>query len=241
MFPQRPRAMVTVSVILPTYNEKENIKKLITSIMKITSPFEVIVVDDDSPDRTWEVVEGLKDEYQNLKLIRRTDEKGLVTAIREGIMASKGDAVVWMDCDFSMPPEVIPSLVKTLGESDVAVGSRYAKGGRDARGYFRVLTSWFLNRFASLVLGHGIKDYTSGFVAARKHVFDEIKISGDYGEYCIDFLYNAAKKFKVVELPYTVTDRTVGESKTFPSILSPLKHAWVYGTTVLKVRFGFYD
>lgn len=233
--------MVGVSVILPTYNERDNVERLITSIMELVNPFEVIVVDDNSPDGTWEIVEGLRERYQNLKLLRRAGKRGLATAIYDGILMAKGDIVAWMDCDSSMSPEYLPPLVKSLEEYDVAVGSRYVKGGRDSRGIGRVLTSWLLNRFASLVLGCGIRDYTSGFIATRRDVFDELNIRGDYGEYCIDFLYNAAKKFKVVEVPYTFTERTLGKSKTFSSILSPLKHAWVYGSTVLRVRFGFYD
>jgi dolichol-phosphate mannosyltransferase len=239
MLSKRPKTMFRVSVILATYNERENIEKLITTIMEIVNPFEVIVVDDESPDGTWKVVESL--EFENLKLLKRVGKRGLPSAISDGIQMAGGDVVVWMDCDFSMHPKNIPSLLSSLDNYDVAVGSRYAKGGRDERNLGRILTSWILNRFAGLVLGRSVKDYTSGFVAAKKYVFEDITLKGDYGEYCIYFLYDVKRRFKVAEVPYTFTDRTLGKSKTFPSIFSPLRHAWVYGMTVLKARFGFHD
>jgi dolichol-phosphate mannosyltransferase len=225
-----------VSVILPTYNERDNIEELIETIQEVASPYEIIVVDDDSPDGTWRVVEKLQKEHENLKLLRRIDRRGLTTAIWEGVSMARGDAVVWLDCDLSMPPQVIPKLVAALDEADVVVGSRYIEGGRDQREFTRVLTSRLFNAFASLLLGGGIKDYTSGFLAVRRNVVEKMGLRGDYGEYCVDFLYRASKKFKITEVPYVFVSRKAGETKTAPSFWNLLKHGLNYGKLVLKLR-----
>lgn len=225
-----------VSVILPTYNEKDNIKELIETIRQVASPYEIIVVDDDSPDGTWRLVEKLQEKYGNLRLLRRVGRRGLTTAIEDGVSMAGGDVVVWLDCDLSMPPQIIPKLVAALKDADVAVGSRYANGGGDRRELTRVLTSWMFNAFASLLLGRKIRDYTSGFLAVKKTVVEEVGLRGDYGEYCVDFLYRASKKFKIVEVPYVFVSRKAGKTKTAPSFLKLLKHGLNYGKLVLKLR-----
>jgi dolichol-phosphate mannosyltransferase len=232
-----------VSVVLPTYNERDNIGSLISAILEnVRCPTQIIVVDDDSPDRTWQVVEEIRAENDNIELVRRIGRRGLASAIAEGISLSRGEVIVWMDCDFSMPPEVIPRLVEALGDGyDIAIGSRYVEGGKDGRESFtRVLTSKLINLFACLILGFSIKDYTTGFVAARREVFDQVNISERYehGEYCIDFLYKAKRKgFKVKEIPYVCRPRRSGETKTASNILSLIRHGARYCLTVLKLRF----
>lgn len=225
-----------VSVILPTYNERENIVKLINGILKFVPKAEIIVVDDNSPDRTWEVVKNMK--KRKVKVIRRY-ERGLASALALGIKEAKEDVVVWMDADMSMPPSLIPKLLEQLYYYDVAIGSRYVRGGKDARGFMRVVTSWLMNFFAFIVLDYNIKDYDSGFIAVKKNVFKKVGLhTKGYGEYCIRFLYEAAKSgFKVKEVPYTFTERKKGKSKTSEHWWSMLRHAWYYGTTVLKLRF----
>lgn len=227
----------SVSVILPTYNESKNIKEVIDQVLHyLGKNSEIIVVDDNSPDRTWEIVKGIKD--KRIKLIRRY-ERGLASALSLGIKEAKSDVVVWMDADMSMPPSLIPRLLDELKVYDIAIGSRYVKGGKDARGFTRVLTSWLMNFFAFIVLNYNIRDYDSGFVASKKRVFEKVKLyTAGYGEYCIRFLYEAAKVgFKVKEVPYTFTERKKGKSKTSEHWWSMLRHAWFYGTTVLRLRF----
>lgn len=225
------------SVILPTYNERENITDLIREIFEKAEPFEILVIDDDSPDRTWEVVENLGE--PKVRLIRRLKERGLTSALKDAIAASYGDVVVWMDCDFSMPPSVIPGLLKELESSDIAIGSRYIKGASDKRDSLRERAgSWLINSMARLFLDPGIRDYTSGFVAAKKEVFKEINLTGDYGEYCIDFLYRAKRKgFKVKEVPYICITRQYGESKTARGLFEYLKRGIGYVNTILRLRF----
>src|SRR3989344_9502149 len=128
----------TVSVVLPSYNEKDNIAEAIERIEKSLGPklLEIIVVDDNSPDGTWKVVEDLKD--SKVRLIRRMNEKGLASALSRGIKESRGSIVVWMDCDLGLPPEDLPHLVAAIESgADVAIGSRYVKGGADERVWFR--------------------------------------------------------------------------------------------------------
>lgn len=232
--------MPKISVILPTYNERENIENIINSIFNnMDTHTEVIVVDDNSPDRTWEVVEKIEKSNNNVRLLRRMNKRGLTSAISEGIFLSEGDIVVWMDCDFSMPPEVIPKLIYELNDNDIALGSRYVNQGKDARDSFiRVLASRAVNMFASFVLDSSIKDYSSGFFAVKRDVFDEIKLMPEgYAEYCVDFLYRAKRKgFKIKEVPYITIDRKVGETKTSPNVLTFLRHGVVYIFTVLKLR-----
>lgn len=229
--------MPNISIIFPTYNERENIKKLILGVREVVHPYEIIVVDDDSPDETWKVVQELAAKYKNIRLIRRMNKRGLASAISEGVSSSKGDVVVWMDCDFSMPIETVSRLVEALNECDIAIGSRYVDSGRDEREFTRVITSKLFNMFASLLLGSSLKDYSTGFVAAKKEVFDKLEIYGVYGEYCVIFLHNAGRRgFKIAEVPYTCVPRNHGETKTAEGVLALLKHGWNYGITVLKLR-----
>ncbi len=99
--------------------------------------------------------------------------------------------------------------------------------------------SWTINLFASLLLGWGVRDYTSGFIAARREVLERIPLRGDYGEYCIDLLYRAQRAgYRVKEIPYTCTERVSGESKTGANVLDYLRRGWKYVWTVLRLRLG---
>lgn len=225
----------TVSVILPTYNERDNVGTVINEIIKcVPSLKEVIVVDDNSADKTWAVVEDIAEKNQKIKLIKRTDERGLAGAIWTGIRNAKGKYIVWMDCDMGMPPELIPELVRPLGRSDIAVGSRYVAGGKDLRGPLRKICSYFINLFAMFVLGTNIRDLTSGFIAARREIFNKIRLKGNYGEYCIHFLYEAKRLgYKAVEVPYKFRERIRGESKSESNFI---KFGIAYIFLIYKLR-----
>lgn len=231
-----------LTVVLPTYNERDNIGPLIEAILRALDPEpQIIVVDDDSPDGTWQVVQDMKETHPTVELLRRVDERGLTTAITAGIDRARGEAVAWMDCDFSMPPELLPDLRAALEEGyDLAVGSRYVRGGRDV-GHSLVgrLFSRTINLFASLLLDFSIKDYTSGYIVARREVFYTIDLRGDYGEYCIDLLYRARRKgFRIKEIPYDCVPRRAGESKTATELSGYFRRGWKYVVTVLRLRFG---
>ncbi len=135
---------------------------------------QIIVVDDNSPDRTWELVQAKVASDSRIKLIRRFGKRNLVSSLHEGICNANGDIIIWLDCDFSMPQGVISELIKGIDNYyDIAVGSRYIKGGEDARdSKTRVLTSRFINKFAKWLLRSSIYDLTSEFIASRRHVFN---------------------------------------------------------------------
>ena len=231
----------TLSAILPTFNERENIVPLLERLTASLAgvPHELIVVDDDSPDGTAAMVERFAATHPAVHLVPRVGVRGLRSAIQEGIDRSQGDAVVWMDCDLSMPPEVVRALYEALGAADVAIGSRYAPGGVDARSDVPLhrLLSRALNAFARWLLGPDVTDYTTGFVCARRHVVREIRLRGEYGEYCVDFLHRARKRgFRIVEVPYRNTPRAHGVSKTGTTALGLLRRGWQYVRTSIRLR-----
>jgi dolichol-phosphate mannosyltransferase len=242
--------LLTLTVILPTYNERENVPVLIQGILRhVTTPVRVLVVDDNSPDGTWQVVEQIARAEPRVRLLRRIDERGLTSAIWAGIRAVDTDAVSWMDCDLAMPPEVIPALLDQLEQgADIALGSRYVHGGSDpGHSLMARAFSVTINLFASLLLGWGVRDYTSGFVAARRSIFavgedggngpgPGLILRGDYGEYCIDLLARAQMAGLVVrEVPYTCGARLSGESKTGSNPADYFRRGWKYVTTTLNL------
>jgi dolichol-phosphate mannosyltransferase len=157
-----------------------------------------------------------------------------------------------MDCDLAMPPEVIPRLLERLaGGADIALGSRYVRGGSDPGHSLMARTfSVTINLFASLFLGWGVRDYTSGFIAARRMIFDipggdrsertlrpaRLTLHGDYGEYCIDLLARAQMAgLDVQEVPYTCGARLSGESKTGSNPADYFRRGGRYVTTTLNL------
>jgi dolichol-phosphate mannosyltransferase len=240
---------MTVCTVLPTYNERDNIVPLVERLLAANDdPYMVLVVDDNSPDGTWSAVEDLQAKYNrpdNLRvaLIRRTDEKGLTSAIQRGIDSAINDygaeIVTWMDCDLSMPPEDVPRLVAALRaeKADVALGSRWIKGGQDvAHSLMARSLSRIINGFAMALVSPRVHDYTSGFIAARAAALQSIRLRGDYGEYCIDFLGRAVKQgYRLVEIPYICVPRETGESKTGLSLWDYLGKGRHYVTTILRV------
>lgn len=231
--------MKSVSVILPTYNERECISLLVNQIDKVLKDrcHEIIVVDDNSPDQTWEIVQNMKN--KNVRLIRRMKDRGLTKSLNEGIAAAKYAYVVWMDADFSHPPELIPEMLIHLdeGEYDIVTASRFIKNAGMTFGLARQMFSQSLNLFARILLTRKITDYTTGFVAAKKGIFKFMELEGDYGEYCIHFLYQAHRtNFVVKEIPYLYGPRPLGTTKTAPSLKSYIRHGLAYGWMTLKQK-----
>jgi len=237
-----------LSIVLPTYNEAGNIEPLIDRTLQALGDYpggvEVVVVDDDSPDGTWQLVAARAESDPRVRLIHRQNESGLTSAISRGIQEARGQWVGWMDCDLSMPPEEWPALAEALaGGADMAVGSRYVPGGGDVAHSFVGRTfSRIINLWAGLMLDWSIKDYTSGFILGRKAVFDKVKLRGDYGEYCIDMLYRSKRAgFTIRELPYLCVPREVGESKTATNVWGYLTRGVNYVKTVGQLRFRLED
>lgn len=231
-----------VSIILATYNESENILDMLRAILgAVPGPVEIIVVDDNSPDQTWKLAMDFGD--PRLKVIRRVNTRGLASAINRGLIESRGDLVGWLDADMCHPPALLPRMLEKLEDCDVVIGSRYVDGGKDARGASRVLTSRLINRLASLVLGYGILDYDSGFILMHRRVLDSVSLSPTgYGAYFIEFLYACRRKgLKVVEIPYTFTERLRGISKSNVNLLQFGMAGFGYVLRILKTRFSNID
>ncbi|MBM3284990.1 MAG: glycosyltransferase [Candidatus Aminicenantes bacterium] len=239
--------MPAISIILPTYNERENIGPLIEQIYQVMGEeAEVVVVDDDSPDGTWAVVKEMAAAHPTLTLIRRKEERGLVSALRKGIARSSADVVAWLDCDLSMPPLKIKELYGGILQGyDVVIGSRFVEGGgvEIITGSQDSLLAFFLssllNSFIRRVLGSRVKDYTSGFVAVRRPVLEKIKLRGDYGEYFIELAYRAHRLgYRVLEIPYISPARRKGTSKTGTHLFHYLRRGSRYIWRTLKLKLS---
>ena len=213
---------VAVSVVLPSYNELANIKEAIDRILATLGDqlLEIIIVDDDSPDETWKLVEELN--HPKVQLIRRVHEKGLASALKTGVESAQGDVIVWLDCDLGIPPEEINNLVNQLDEYDVAIGSRFVSGGSDSRARWTTLFSHGFNIFARLLLGSQIRDYTSGFIAVKKEVLTRTTINPvGFGQYFIEFAYRCYKNgYRIIEIGYAYGDRKGGVSKSTDSVVT---------------------
>ncbi len=246
-----------LSIILPTYDEKGNISELILEINKyLPTDREIIVVDDNSPDGTSQVVQKMIDNHQvpELRLITRYHNRGLTNSIREGITQARGELVAWMDCDLSMPPALLPKLLAKINEGyDIAVGSRFVKGGSFKKGtggtedsWVAVILSRIMNIFIWLTLDSSFKDYTSGFIIIKKEIFDKIKLQGDYGEYFMDLMFRAVlMNYKIIELPYICLPRQHGYSKTGSNLWvlfkRGLKYLRVAGRLfILKIKYKLF-
>lgn len=240
----------SVSLVMPTYNEAGNIADLMREAVSYTiragaTAVEVIVVDDDSPDLTWQIAAATECPGADVSVIRRREHHGLTFSLMAGIDAARHDVVVWFDCDFSHPPDKIPQLLDAIGRGyDVAVNSRYLEGGGEQRGgeggAMQRAFSWVLNSIVGLLLDPAFSDYTSGFAAVRRDLFHRIRLHGDYGEYFIDFIYRVLRdgSYRVCELPYVMLPRRSGESKTGSSLIQYLMRGRKYIWTVLRLRFG---
>jgi len=228
-------------VIIPTYNEKENIKDLIKAIFALKIPnLEILVVDDNSPDGTWKIVKDMK----KVHLILRKTNRGRGYAGRGGFkyaLKNKADYIIEMDGDFSHDPRYIPFLLKEIKNSDVVLGSRLVKGGKDiGRGYLRRLITKIANLYIRLILGIKVKDCNSGYRCFRSGVLkainpDKIKAKGP--DIIQEVLFKASLKgFRIKEVPIEFVDRKKGKSKLGINQLA--KGYWVILKLKLMHLFG---
>ena len=214
-----------LSIVLPTYNESQNIVRMLDSIAEMLSPYaaaEIIVVDDNSPDGTAEIaslharnISNNNNKKLHVEIIRREGKFGLSSAIVAGVQSATGDLLVVMDGDFSHPPQVIPSIIEALQDSncDIVVASRYIKGGSIIGWPFkRRLMSKGATKIAQYGLGIEVKDPVSGFFAFRRDIIDGIKFDAIGYKMLLEILVKK-KGARVKEVPYTFTNRSVGVSK----------------------------
>ena len=208
-------------IVIPTYNEKENIKSLVTSIFNLGSDFRLVIVDDCSPDGTGKLADELAKEDSRVKVIHRPGKLGLGTAYIEGFQYAldhKAEYVLSMDGDLSHQPKYLPDFLKKIRDYDVVIGSRYTKGGQILHwGIHRYVLSYGANLLARNILRLKIKDCTSGFRCYRRELletiaFSEIKSEGySFLIEMIFWCHNAG--LKIAETPITFIDRKRGKSK----------------------------
>ena len=241
---------IDVSVILPTYNESGHIKDLIKEIddclvsRGITG--EILIVDDDSPDLTWHIVDKLKHTKSMLTSLRRTNERGLTTALNFGIEHARGSILVWMDADFSHPPSLIPTLLEPVleGTADATIASRYICGGadeRDGSSPLQKLLSHTLSFLSRKLLKTTIYDVSSGFIAVQRAMLP-FPLHGYYGEYFLDLIIRLEKSnARIKEVPYVCRDRRTGISKTAPNNFRLFSLGRGYLKTLLRHKEFYFN
>jgi dolichol-phosphate mannosyltransferase len=245
--------LVQTVVVVPTYQESENIVRFLTEVRAAVPSAYILVVDDDSPDGTGALADAAADELGNIVVLHRVDKKGLGSAYRDGfdnllagkILDGACDVVVSMDCDFSHDPRAIPALVARVEQgADGVIGSRYVPGGKTVNWplHRRLLSRWG-NRYTSGVLGLHIHDCTSGFRAYRASALAAIDPTSTAAE-GYAFLTELVRRligggYTVVEHPITFVDREFGTSKMSGAIITEsmlLVTRWAIADTWSKIR-----
>jgi dolichol-phosphate mannosyltransferase len=218
-----------VWVILPTYNESENVEPLVEAVReRLPESRRVLIVDDNSPDGTGEIADRLASEHDDVAVLHRTAKEGLGPAYIAGFreaLAGGADLVIEMDADFSHDPSYLPQLLRAVGEADVVIGSRYVPGGG--------VTDWgpvrrFISRggsaYARAVLGIEVRDLTGGFKCLRRRVLEGIDLDSITSlgyAFQVEVTYRAIQAgFQVVEIPIVFRDRTKGNSKMSNAIVA---------------------
>ena len=206
-----------LSVVIPTYNEKENIQALLKEIFSVFKANriegEVIIVDDNSPDSTGNIAEGLKKQYKNLKVVHRSGKLGLSSAVLEGWKISEGGILGVMDADLSHPPEKIPELYFPIKnqEADFTIGSRYIKGGKIVGWNFK---RKLMSKTATLLarVYTKVKDPMTGFFMIKKECIENVELNPKGFKILLEVIIKG-RYAKIKEVPITFTNRIEGKSK----------------------------
>lgn len=237
--------MMSNIVIIPTYKERENIEAMIKAIFSLPEKFDILIIDDSSPDGTADIVRNLQPSYTNLHLIERPGKLGLGTAYITGFkwaLKRHYDYIYEMDADFSHDPNDLPRLYKACHEegADVAIGSRYISGVNVVNWPLsRVLMSYIASIYVRIITGMKVMDTTAGFICYRREVLGKLKPehikSVGYG-FQIEMKFTAWKMgFHIVEIPIIFTDRKLGSSKMTGGIFSEA----LWGVLAMKMRSLF--
>ena len=230
-----------VSVVLPTYNEREGIAEIVAEILGVARraglDVEVLVIDDASPDGTAAHVETVFGADAAVRVHVRHGERGLATAIYRGIREARGDVVVLMDSDGNHDPHLLPLMVRCVEDFDVVIGSRYVLGGGMLTSRARYWGSYAFNLVIRVVLGLRIHDNLSGFLAFRPTLLRGITpeaVFYGYGDYAIRLLHHVVReRGRVLEIPTVYRFRKGGESKT-----RFLAYLWTYLASVFRLRLA---
>jgi len=226
--------------MLPTYNERENIGAVIDEITKFSPDSEIVVVDDDSPDRTWELVEEIRQKNSRVHLLRRTADRGRGRAGVAGFVYALehgADAIIEMDADLSHDPAYIPSFLSTIQDYDVVSGSRFVQGGQDAkRDWYRRLITFLANKYIRLFLRFKLTDCSSGYRCYRREVLENIGLDNliATGPAIVqEILFRACRMgYRILEIPIIFRNRRLGRTKL------TYRHLIKGFLMVLKLRFS---
>ena len=215
-------------IVVPTYNESQNIEKLIDRILfQGIKGLDILIVDDNSPDGTAQIVEKIAEVESNISIIKRPGKQGLGTAYVEGFKYALNhnyDYIFEMDADFSHNPDEIPNFLKKMNDYDLVIGSRYITGVNIINWPIsRLILSLTANKYARLITGLPVKDCTSGFKCFKVEVLKSInldKIHSDGYSFQIEMHFKAFKRgFKLHEIPIVFSDRVAGSSKMNKKII----------------------
>jgi dolichol-phosphate mannosyltransferase len=227
-----------ILVITPTYNEKENIEAIIQQVLAVDPGIEMLIVDDNSPDGTGDMVDSICEAESRVHVLHRAGKLGLGTAYVEGFKKAIEmgvDCVVQMDADFSHHPSYLKSMLDKLDEADVVIGSRYMHGNISVVNWplSRLMLSYFANIYARWVTGLPVYDVTGGFKAIKLKVLESInldRISSNGYAFQIEMNYIFNKKgFSIAEVPIIFADREGGVSKMSRKIvLEAVFKIWLY-------------
>jgi dolichol-phosphate mannosyltransferase len=227
-------------IVVPTYNERENVGALIPQLLQVAPDGDVLLVDDNSPDETAMFAEQLFREEPRFSILHRTGPHSFGRSLLDGYRAAleRGYArLVQMDADFSHDPKMVPALIDASRDAEVVIGSRYCPGGRVVNWpWRRQLVSRFANEYVSAITGLTVRDSTSGFKCYARRALQcllEVGITSEGYAFQVETVFRAQREgLRIVEIPITFTDRRAGQSKMsgkviFESVLKP----W-------RLRFG---
>lgn len=230
----------TLSVVVPTYNEAQNVPLLVERLERVLegTRWEVVFVDDDSPDGTAAVAQGLARTRDNVRCLVRVGRRGLSRAVIEGILSTSAPTIAVMDADLQHDESILPRLVQALDGPgvDVAVGSRYLDGGEASRGLDaqRQRLSRLATWLAATTLKVRLRDPMSGYFALRRTTFDDVvhRLSGEGYKILLDILASSRRGLQVAEVPYQFGPRAAGASKLDSAVL------WEYAILLLDKKIG---
>jgi len=234
-----------ILIITPTFNESKNIVLLIEKILKKNPSYHLLVIDDNSPDGTAQIVKKMQDDYKNIFIEKREKKSGLGTAYIHGFnwaLKKDYDYIVQIDADLSHNPDDIPRLISRLEDNDLVIGSRYTSGVSVVNWPIRrLLLSYFANLYARLITGMHVKDATGGFKAWKREVLESIELEQVQSQgysFQIEMNFRALSKgFKLIEEPIIFIDRTIGESKMSGAIMN--EAIWMVWLLRIKKILGF--
>ncbi len=231
--------MVRNSILLCTFNESKFIQDTIINLDKYIKDLEIIIVDDNSSDKTVDIIKKLKTNCI-IKIIERKKAKGLGSAFQRALIESTGANIGWIDTNMGELAQKFPQMITDLDKYDLILLSRYVEGSRDDRIFIRVFCSKLINFFGRLILGNKIRDYTSSIFIMKRKVLDETTLLGyGHGDFFVEFLYSVIKKnFSIKEIPYIQKkDEDEGNTKTSPNLIRFFFLGFLYFLRIVITKF----